>query len=94
MAAATHLSVVRVCRIAIASSTATAAQKRATKTIFATARAWISSARIVVTLERDRDGKSQSRLLPAPRLRYSPLTSMTHRLNSLALLLLLPLRGE
>jgi hypothetical protein len=27
-------------------------------------------------------------------LRYSALTSMTHRLDSLALLLLLPLRGE
>jgi hypothetical protein len=27
-------------------------------------------------------------------VRYSPLTSMTHRLDSLALLLLLPPRGE
>ena len=39
MAAATHWSVVRVWRSAIAISTATAAQISATTTIFATARA-------------------------------------------------------
>jgi hypothetical protein len=41
---------------------------------------------------RVRSGPNYSH--PPRALRYSPWTSMTHRLDSLALLLLLPLRGE
>ena len=65
-----------------------AIQKSATSTTFATARASIPSARIGRTLNSGPDPTS------AAALRYSARTSMTHRLDSLALLLLLPLRGE
>ena len=91
MAAAAHCRVVRVCSSAIASRKAIATQKSATTTIFPTARAWIWSARIAGDA-RARSGPNYSH--PPGALRYSPWTSMTHRLDSLALLLLLPLRGE
>ena len=74
----------------MASSSATAIQKSATSTTFATARDSIPSARIRLDAN-ERTGPNLNRGC-GPR--YSPSTSMTHRLDSLALLLLLPLRGE
>src|SRR5262245_7744936 len=65
IAAATHLSVVRVCKIAIASSTPIAIQKSATTTIFATARASIPSARIKLTLVAESDPLIGARSRPA-----------------------------
>src|SRR3954447_22329334 len=62
IAAATHCSVVLVCRRAIASSRPTAIQNSATSTILATARAWIWSARIGGDA-RARGGRSRGPLL-------------------------------